>query len=185
LDPAPPPREYAAVTGGIFRDCSVHDFDAVRWVTGREVVEVYAIGSNRGEDWIADLGDADTAATILTLDDGCLAVVSNTRYNARGYDVRLELHGSLDSIAAGLDNGLPLGSAEPGVTFPAGPPHRFFMDRFAAAFRAELAAFTEVVSGRRPSPCTVADAVESGWVAEAATLSLRKHRPVHMDEVRQ
>ncbi len=93
-----------------FRDCGVHDFDAVRWVTGREVVEVYATGSNRSEKWIADLGDIDTAATILTLDDGCLAVVSNTRYNARGYDVRLELHGSLDGIAAGLDDG----SAEPG-----------------------------------------------------------------------
>ncbi|HMH91877.1 MAG TPA: Gfo/Idh/MocA family oxidoreductase [Streptosporangiaceae bacterium] len=185
LDPAPPPREYAAVTGGIFRDCSVHDYDAVRWATGREIVEVYATGSNLGEDWIADLGDVDTAATILTLDDGCLAVVSNTRYNAHGYDVRLELRGSLESIAAGLDNGLPLGSAEPGVTFPAGPPHRFFMDRFAAAFRAELAAFTEVVRGLRPSPCTVADAVESGRVAEAATLSLREHRPVRMDEVRQ
>ena len=185
LDPAPPPREYAAVTGGIFRDCSVHDFDAIRWVTGREVVEVYATGGNRGEKWIADLGDVDTAATILTLDDGCLAVVSNTRYNPRGYDVRLELHGSRDSIAAGLDDGLPLGSAEPGVTFPAGPPYRFFMDRFATAFRAELAAFTEVVAGLRPSPCTVADAVESGWVAEAATLSLREHRPVRVDEVRQ
>jgi myo-inositol 2-dehydrogenase/D-chiro-inositol 1-dehydrogenase len=185
LDPAPPPRDYAAVTGGIFRDCSVHDFDAVRWVTGREVAEVYATGSNRGEEWIADLGDTDTTATILTLDDGTLAVVSNTRYNARGYDVRLELHGSLDSIAAGFDNGLPLDSAEAGVTFPAGPSHQFFMDRFAGAFRAELAAFTEVVSGRRPSPCTVADAVESGWVAEAAALSQREHRPVRIDEVRQ
>jgi myo-inositol 2-dehydrogenase/D-chiro-inositol 1-dehydrogenase len=59
------------------------------------------------------------------------------------------------------------------------------MDRFAGAFRAELAAFTEVVSGQRPSPCTVADAVESSWVAEAATLSLREHRPVRVDEVRQ
>ena len=165
----------------------MHDFDAVRWVTGREVVEVYATGSNRGEQWIADLGDVDTAAAILTLDDGCLAVVSNTCYNPRGYDVRLELHGSgsRDSIAAGLDDGLPLGSAEPGVTFPAGPPYRFFMDRFAAAFRAELAAFTEVVAGLRPSPCTVADVVESGWVAEAATASLRERRPVRIEEVRQ
>ena len=70
------------------------------------------------------------------------------------------------------------------MTFPAGPPHRFFMDRFAAAFRAELAAFTEVVSGLRPSPRTAAGAVESGRVAEAATLSPREHRPVRMDEVR-
>jgi myo-inositol 2-dehydrogenase/D-chiro-inositol 1-dehydrogenase len=185
LDPAPPPRDYAAVSGGIFRDCSVHDFDAVRWVTGREVVEVYATGGNRGEEWIRDLGDVDSAATVLTMDDGTLAVVSNTRYNARGYDVRLELHGSRDSIAAGLEDRLPLRSAEPGATFPSGVPHTFFMDRFAAAFRAELAAFTEVVRGDRPSPCTITDAVESGWVAEAATASLREHRPVRIEEVRQ
>lgn len=185
LDPAPPPRQYAAVSGGIFRDCSVHDFDAIRWVTGREVVEIYASGGNRGEQWIRDLGDVDTAAAILTLEDGTLAVVSGTRYNARGYDVRLELHGSKDSVAAGLEDKLPLRSAEPGVTFPGGTPHTFFMDRFADAFRAELAAFTEVVAGDRPSPCTIADAVESGWVAEAATLSLHEHRPVRIDEVRQ
>jgi myo-inositol 2-dehydrogenase/D-chiro-inositol 1-dehydrogenase len=185
LDPAPPPRAYAAVTGGIFRDCSVHDFDAIRWVTGHEVVEVYAAGSNTGEDWIRELDDVDTAATILTMDDGALAVVSNTRYNARGYDVRLELHGSRDSVAAGLESKLPLRSVEPGEAFPTGRPHSFFMDRFADAFRVELAAFTEVVTGLRPSPCTVADAVESGWVAEAATLSLREHRPVRIDEVRQ
>ncbi len=185
LDPAPPPPTYAAVSGGIFRDCSVHDFDAIRWVTGREVVEVYAVGSNRGEDWIRELGDVDTAATTLTMDDGALAVVSNTRYNARGHDVRLELHGSRDSIAAGLDSKLPLRSVEAGVTFPTGTPHTFFMDRFADAFRAELAAFTEVVAGTRRSPCTVADAVESSWVAEAATLSLQEHRPVRVDEVRQ
>jgi myo-inositol 2-dehydrogenase/D-chiro-inositol 1-dehydrogenase len=184
LDPAPPPRDYAAVSGGIFRDCAIHDFDAIRWVTGRGVVEVYATGGNRGDAWIRDLGDVDTAATILTLDDGCLAVVSNTRYNARGYDVRLELHGSKDSIAAGLDDKLPMRSAEPGATFPHGMPHTFFMDRFAAAFRAELAAFTEVVAGTRPSPCTAADAVESGWVAEAATLSLHERRPVRVEEVR-
>lgn len=185
MDPAPPPRAYAAVSGGIFRDCGVHDFDAIRWLTGREVVEVYATGINHGDEWIHDLGDVDTAATVLTLDDGALAVVSNTRYNARGYDVRLEVHGSRDSIAAGLDDKLPLRSAEPGVSFPGATPHTFFMDRFADAFRAELAAFIEVAAGVRPSPCTVADAVESGWVAEAATLSLHERRPVRVDEVRQ
>jgi len=185
LDPAPPPAAYIAASGGIFRDCSVHDFDAIRWVTGQEVVEVYATGSNQGEDFFAEVGDADTAAALLTLADGTLAVVSNTRYNPRGYDVRLEVHGSADSIAVGLDNRLPLRSVEPGVTFPAGVPHSFFMDRFADAFRAELAAFTEVVAGRRSSPCTVADALEAGWIAEAATLSLHEHRPVAMAEVRR
>ncbi|MER5599062.1 Gfo/Idh/MocA family oxidoreductase [Streptomyces sp. NPDC002265] len=184
LDPAPPPAAYVAASGGIFRDCSVHDFDIVRWVTGREVTEVYAVGGNRGADFIREAGDADTTGAVLTLDDGTIALVSNSRHNARGYDVRLELHGFSDSIAVGLDDKLPLRSVEPGVRFPAGPPHDFFMDRFGDAYRAELAAFTEVVAGTRPSPCTIPDALEAGWVAEACTLSLREHRPVRLDEVR-
>jgi myo-inositol 2-dehydrogenase / D-chiro-inositol 1-dehydrogenase len=184
LDPAPPPPAYVAVSGGIFRDCSVHDFDIIRWVTGREVTEVYAVGANRGADYIKEAGDADTTGAILTLDDGTIAVVSNSRHNARGYDVRMEIHGFADSIAVGLEDKLPLRSVEPGVTFPAGTPHDFFMDRFTAAYRAELTAFTEVVAGTRPSPCTVADALEAGWIADACTLSLHEHRPVTIEEVR-
>jgi myo-inositol 2-dehydrogenase/D-chiro-inositol 1-dehydrogenase len=184
LDPAPPPAAYVAVSGGIFRDCSVHDFDSIRWVTGREVVEVYATGGNRGDQLFSEAGDVDTSAAVLTLDDGTLVVVSNSRYNPRGYDVRMELHGSRDSIAVGLDDRLPLRSVEPGARFPAGEPVVFFMDRFLPAYRAELQAFTEVVAGSRPSPCTVADALEAGWIAEACTLSLQQHRPVRMEEVR-
>lgn len=184
LDPAPPPPEYIRVSGGIFRDCSVHDFDTVRFVSGREVVEVYATGSARGDEVFAEVGDVATAASILTLDDGAEALISNTRYNGRGYDVRLEVHGSADSVAAGWEDRVPMRSLESDVTFPGGTPHEFFMDRFAAAYRAELAAFTEVVAGTRSTPCAVADAVEVGWIAEACTLSLREHRPVAMDEVR-
>src|ERR671911_550027 len=184
LDPAPPPAAYVAVSGGIFRDCSVHDFDSIRWVTGREVVEVYATGANRGDELFTRAGDVDTSAAVLTLDDDTLVLVSNTRYNPRGHDVRLELHGSRDSIAVGPDDHLPLRSVEPGVSFPSGEPYQFFMDRFRPAYRAELEAFTEVVAGRRPSPCTVADALEAGWIAEACTTSLELHRPVRMEEVR-
>jgi len=185
LDPAPPPDDYVKTSGGIFRDCSVHDFDAIRYVTGQEVVEVYATGSNQGAAIFAENNDVDTAATILTLDSGTLAVVSNSRYNSRGHDVRLELHGSKDSVAAGLEPKWPIRSTEPGVTFPDGKPHYFFMDRFADAFRKELTAFTDVVTGKITSPCTVADAVEVGWVAEAATMSLHEHRPIRMDEIRE
>ncbi|CAM5650444.1 Gfo/Idh/MocA family oxidoreductase OS=Streptomyces rochei OX=1928 GN=G3I25_07880 PE=3 SV=1 [Streptomyces rochei] len=185
LDPAPPPAAYIAASGGIFRDCSVHDFDVIRWVTGREVSEVYAVGGNRGADFIREAGDADTTGAVLTLDDGTIAVVSNSRHNARGYDVRMEIHGFADSIAVGLEDKLPLRSVEPGTAFPAGVPHDFFMDRFAAAYRTELTAFTEVVAGARPSPCTVEDALEAGWIAEACTLSLREHRPVTVAEVKR
>jgi myo-inositol 2-dehydrogenase/D-chiro-inositol 1-dehydrogenase len=184
MDPAPPPVAYVAASGGIFRDCSIHDLDTVRWVTGREVVEVYAVGGSKGDAFIREAGDVDSASILLTFDDGTIGVVSNTRYNGRGYDVRLELHGSADSIAAGLDDGLPLRSADPAVSFPAGPAHRFFMDRFAEAFRAELKAFTEVVAGHRPSPCTVVDGLEASWIAEACTTSRLEHRPVRLSEIR-
>lgn len=183
LDPAPPPAEYIASSGGIFRDSAIHDYDSIRWITGREVVEVYAVGSARIVDYVASAADADTATSVLTLDDGSSAIVSNTRRNGRGHDVRVELFGTLDSVAAGLDDTLPIRSAEAGVAFPAGPPAVFFMDRFAEAFLAELTAFTEVVSGTRPSPCTVADAVAASLIAEACTLSWREHRPVRLDEI--
>ncbi|KAB7745484.1 dehydrogenase [Nostocoides sp. F2B08] len=187
LDPAPPPAAYLAVSGGIFRDCSVHDFDAVRWVTGQEVEQVYAVGAvdpDAAAELYADNDDYSTVSTLLTMADGTIGVVSNTRTNARGYDVRLEVHGVLDSVAAGLDDGLPLRSTEPGVTWPAGPAHTFFMDRLTEAFRRELAAFTRVAAGEIGSPCTVDDAMGTAWVAEAATLSARERRPVAIDEVR-
>jgi myo-inositol 2-dehydrogenase / D-chiro-inositol 1-dehydrogenase len=184
MDPSPPPEAYLRASGGIFHDCAVHDFDAVRWVTGRDVVEVYAAGGNRGEDFIRDAGDADTVSSVLTLDDGTLAVVSNSRHNGRGYDVRLEVHGALDAVAAGFDDTLPLRSADPDVAFPAGEPATFFMDRMATAFRRELETFTRVVAGELESPCTVADGLAAGWVAEACTVSRREHRPVRVEEVR-
>jgi myo-inositol 2-dehydrogenase / D-chiro-inositol 1-dehydrogenase len=184
LDPAPPTPEYVAVSGGIFRDCGVHDFDIIRWVTGREVAEVYATGSTRGGDFFAAAGDVDASAAVLTLDDGTLALVYNTRYNPRGYDVRLEVHGSTDSIAVGLEKKLPLRSVEPLATFPAGVPHRVFMDRFLPAYKAELEVFAELVIGDHFLPCTVADALEADLIAEACGLSLREHRPVRMEEVR-
>lgn len=186
MDPTPPPAAYLAFSGGIFRDCSVHDFDAVRWVSGREVVEVYALGSvdpTAPSELYTANGDYSTASVLLTLDDGAIGVVSNTRTNARGYDVRLEVHGSDDSVAAGLDEGLPLRSLEPGIAWPSGPTHTSFMDRLVEAFRRELAAFHDVAAGACPSPCTIEDAMGTTWVAEAATLSAQQQRPVRIEEV--
>jgi len=185
LDPAPPPPEYVAASGGFFRDCSVHDFDIIRWVTGREVAEVYAVGANHGADFFRAAGDVDAAAAILTLDDSAFAHVAASRYNARGYDVRLEVLGSEDSIAVGLDDRLPLRSVEPGVTFPAGEPYPMFMARFRPAYVAELTAFVDVVGGRAAPRCTVADALEAFYIAEACELSRAEHRPVLVKEVRR
>jgi myo-inositol 2-dehydrogenase / D-chiro-inositol 1-dehydrogenase len=185
LDAAPPPADYIGRSGGIFRDCSVHDFDSVRWVSGREVREVYAVGTNRGAAFFAEHGDVDAAAVVMTLDDGTFALVSATRYNARGYDVRLEVLGSKDSVSVGLDDRLPLRSAEPGVAFPGGAPYSAFMERFHDAYVAELTAFTRIVAGTEQASCTVADALEAFYVAEACELSRAQHRPVLLDEVRR
>jgi myo-inositol 2-dehydrogenase / D-chiro-inositol 1-dehydrogenase len=184
LDPAPPTAEYVARSGGLFRDCSVHDFDAIRWVTGQEVVEVYALGANRGASFFRDVGDVDTAAALLTLSDTSLAHVSATRYNAAGYDVRLEVLGSAQSISVGLDAHLPLRSVEPGVSFPDGSPYPAFMQRFHAAYVAELTNFAAIVAGDAQLSCTVADALEAFLVAEACELSRAEHRPTRVDEVR-
>lgn len=188
LDPAPPPAAYLAVSGGIFRDCAIHDFDAVRWMTGQEVVEVYAVGSvdpDAPAEMYAANGDYSSVSSVLTFADGAIGVVSNARANARGHDVRLEVHGTLDAVAAGWDEGSPIRPTQPGIAWPSGPAHTFFMDRFADAFRIELATFCQVAAGIVPSPCTLQDALGTAWVAEAATLSAREHRPVRIEEVRR
>ena len=182
-DQSPPHASYIPTSGGLFRDCSVHDFDIIRFVTGREVVSVYATGANRGESFFREAGDVDTAAAVLTLDDDTLVLVSATRYNGGGHDVRLEAMGSKDSMAVGLDHSLALRSAEEGVDFPKGPQHWTFMDRFRPAYRAELTAFAEVAAGTRPSPCTVEDGLQAFRTAEACELSRHEGRPVRLEEI--
>lgn len=180
-DPAPPPAGYLPASGGIFRDCAVHDFDIVRWVTGREVVEVSATGSNRGDSCFTAAGDVDTAVTVLTLDDGTLVTCTATRYNGAGYDVRMEVAGSTGTLATGLDPHAPLRFTAGGPQ-PAAVSHDGFLSRFRDAYVAELTAFTEVAAGTRPSPCTGDDALAALLVAEAADLSCRTGRPVRVEE---
>jgi myo-inositol 2-dehydrogenase/D-chiro-inositol 1-dehydrogenase len=188
MDPAPPPMDYIKGSGGIFRDCAVHDFDVLNWITGQRAVEVYATGTVQGDPLFSEYDDVDTAAVIVKFDGGALGLVSAARYNARGYDCRLEVHGFDDSVAAGWDQGVPLRNADPGNSgpagFPTGPAHHFFMDRFTEAFRTELAAFVRVTRGEAIPGATVADAVEVAWLAEAATESLRRGAPVTIAEVR-
>lgn len=184
LDPAPPPAEYIPRSGGIFRDCGVHDFDIIRWVTGREVTEVYATGGNRGEKFFADAGDVDTAAVVLRLDDGALATVSLSRYNGAGYDVRLEVLGSRGNAIVGLDDRAPLHSVEPDYPPSPLPAYPGFMDRFRGAYTEELATFVGVATGQLINPCPPADALEAFYIAEACELSRREGRPVPVSAVR-
>ncbi|GHH79325.1 dehydrogenase [Streptomyces sulfonofaciens] len=184
-DPAPPPAAYLPLSGGLYRDCLVHDFDVLRWVTGREVTEVYATGSDAGPAMFAEVGDVDTAAAVLTLDDGTLATATATRCNGAGYDVRMELAGEHDQIAVGLDDRTPITSTEPAAPPAAGKPWSGFLERFAPAYEAELAAFVDVVRGERANPCDGREALHALRIAEACELSRHERRPVALAEIRE
>jgi myo-inositol 2-dehydrogenase / D-chiro-inositol 1-dehydrogenase len=183
-DPAPPHPEYIPASGGMYRDCHIHDFDILRWVTGREVVDVYATGSNRGADFFAAAGDVDNTAALLTLDDGTLVTLQGSRYNGAGHDVRMELAGTEATYVVGLDERSPWTSAEREVSFPDGDPWPNFWVRFTPAYVDELNAFVEVAKGAAASPCTVSDALQALYVAEAAELSRAERRRVEVEEVR-
>ncbi|MFI1094418.1 Gfo/Idh/MocA family oxidoreductase [Streptomyces sp. NPDC020917] len=187
-DPAPPPAAYVPLSGGLYRDCLIHDFDIVRWVTGREVTEVYAAGTNEGEEFFRAAGDADTAAALLTLEGGVLATATATRYHAAGYDVRMELAGTAEQLVVGVGPRAPLTSVEPesqGERQAAAGPARWpgFLERFAPAYRAELDAFLRVVRGELPNPCEGREALRALLVAEACEVSRRERRPVAVAEM--
>ncbi|MFI8419182.1 Gfo/Idh/MocA family oxidoreductase [Streptomyces sp. NPDC085479] len=180
-DPEPPPAAYLPLSGGLFRDCMVHDVDIVRWVTGREVVEVYARGSDAGPAMFREAGDVDTAAALLTLDDGTLVSATATRCNGAGYDVRMELAGDRDQLAVGLDERTPLTSLEPHSPAPPPKPWPGFLERFAPAYEAELDAFVRLVRGEAPNPCDGQEALAALRVADACERSRREHRPVRVE----
>jgi myo-inositol 2-dehydrogenase / D-chiro-inositol 1-dehydrogenase len=182
-DQAPPHASYIPTSGGLFRDCSIHDFDVMHWLTGRQVVEVYAMGANRGEAFFREGDDVDTCAALLRFDDDVLATVTATRYHGAGHDVRLEVCGAEDTRVVGLDDRSPLPSAEPDAPAPPTAPYTSFMERFQAAYVAELKAFAEVAAGRAPSPCTPEEALQALYVAEACDLSRRTGRPVRLSEI--
>lgn len=182
-DQTPPPPEYLPLSGGIYRDLLIHDFDIVRWVTGREVASVYATGSDAGHPMFREAHDADTAAAVLTLEDGTLVTVTGTRVNGAGYDVRMELAGELDTLVVGLDDRTPLASAEPTGPPPADKPWTGFLERFAAAYEAEVSAFVEVVRGERANPCDGREALRALRVAEACELSRHEQRLVNVGEI--
>jgi myo-inositol 2-dehydrogenase / D-chiro-inositol 1-dehydrogenase len=182
-DPAPPPESYIPVSGGLFHDFSVHDFDILRWLTGSEVVEAYADGSVRGFPVFEKYDDIDTGVIILRLDSGALVAMTVGRHDPRGYDVRTELFGSRDSVSVGLGPRQVIRSVEPGVPTPEGPAWPSFQDRFADAYRDEIIGFVEVARGLAVSPCTARDGVEASRIAEAATRSRREHRPVRLEEI--
>jgi len=182
-DPFPPPADYIAASGGIFSDLHIHDFDAIRFVSGEEITEVYADGAALDVPWVNELDDVDVAAAILQLSGGGLVLVSGTRRDPLGYDVRLEVFGTGDSIVVGQDTRSPIRSVEPDARPRRGSAYRDFWDRFEPAYRNELAAFIETVRTGAASPCSLEEARAALTVALAAERSRTEHRPVSIEEV--
>jgi myo-inositol 2-dehydrogenase / D-chiro-inositol 1-dehydrogenase len=182
MDHDPPPESYIPTSGGFFRDSSIHDFDAIRFVTGDEVESVYADGGALGFDYIADHNDVDTVVATLRMRSGTLGVLAAGRHNPPGYDIRMELVGSADAVAIGLGVHTPihpLDSDAPALE------HGWegFLDRFAGAYRAELNAFIAVVAGGVESACSARDGLEAMRIAEAASRSLAERRLVALNEI--
>jgi myo-inositol 2-dehydrogenase / D-chiro-inositol 1-dehydrogenase len=182
-DPAPPHEAYIPVSGGLFRDFSGHDFDVVRWLTGSEVEEVWAVGAVRGFPVFSKYDDIDTAVATLQLGSGVLVAMTVARHDPLGYDIRTELFGSKDSVSVGLGPRQPIRSVEPGVPHPTGPAWPNFQERFREAYRAELEGFVALARGAVATPCTAWDGVQAARIAEAATRSRLEHRPVRLEEI--
>ena len=178
-DPSPPPAEYVARSGGLFRDMMIHDLDMARFLLGEEPVEVHAVGSAIVDPAIGKAGDVDTAAVLLKTASGKLCQISCSRRATYGYDQRIEVHGSKGMIRAGNVHETTVELATAGG-FLADPVQNFFLERYAAAYRAELDTFLSAVAGTCvPSP-SGQDGLRAQILADAATEACFSGKPVRL-----
>ncbi len=181
-DPAPPPMEYIQRSGGLFRDMMIHDFDMARFLVGEPIVEVGAAGSALIDKAVADAGDIDTAVAMLRSASGRLCLISNSRRAAYGYDQRIEVHGSEGMISAGNPVATTVTRADR-TGFATDPLNDFFMDRYADAYRLEIAAFCAVVRGGDVAYPNGVDGLAALAIADAASESLATGRAVRVARV--
>jgi myo-inositol 2-dehydrogenase/D-chiro-inositol 1-dehydrogenase len=181
-DPAPPPFAYVEVSGGIFLDMTIHDFDMARYVAGSEVVEVFARGGVRIDSGFADAGDVDTALVTLVHENGCLTAIDNSRRAVYGYDQRVEVFGSAGMAASENPPAHTAVVRTAAGTRHAGLPH-FYLERYVPSYLREWDAFVAAIEGGRTPPVTLADARAPLVIGLAAWRSLRERRPVETAEV--
>ena len=178
-DPGPPPIEYVKVSGGMFMDMTIHDFDMVRYLTGSEVKTVFASGAVLVDKAIGEAGDVDTAVITMEMENGAIAVIDNSRKAVYGYDQRAEVFGSEGAVATGNDtlNTAVFSSADGLV---AEKPLFFFLERYEQAFADEMKAFIAALTKGEPVPVTGMDGLRPVLIAEAAKKSLAtgKKEPV-------
>ena len=181
-DMTPGSPDYIAGSGGTFRDMLVHDLDLARWLSGSEIATVYATGHVRDNPDYAAANDHDVVAVHLTMANGVPILISGTRHDPVGHDIRMEAFGSLDSISAGLNHRTPIHLADGDLNVDA-DPYGGFMDRFRAAFTAETSAFVDVVRGERDNPCPPEASRAALAAAVACEISAREGRVVDMTEI--
>ena len=176
-DPAPPPASYVAQSGGLFRDMMIHDLDMARFLLNEEPTSVYAVGSALVDAAIGAAGDVDTAVVTLRTASGRICQISNSRRATYGYDQRIEAHGATGLLRAGNMTSTTVESACAGG-FTTGPALPFFLERYEAAYRAELDAFVAAVLDGGPAGPTGEDGLRALLLADAATESVRTGLPV-------
>ncbi len=181
-DPAPPPAKYSAVSGGMFLDMTIHDFDMARYIVGSEVTDVYTKACVLVDPEIGKAGDVDTAIITLTFENGAIGVIDNSRKAIYGYDQRLEIFGSKGMV--NVDNNYP----ENHRYYSADGVHKslplnFFMDRYTEAYANEMKAFCKALSDNTELPVSGKDGLISVAIAIAAKKSFLENRSVKLDEV--
>jgi len=181
-DPAPPPLAYVEVSGGLFRDMTIHDFDMARWLMGAEPVELYATASCLVAPAIGELGDADTAAVTLRTADGAICLISNSRRAAYGYDQRIEVLGAGGQLR--VENRLPTAlEVSDGEAVSRDKPLYFFLERYAESYRAELDHFIACLAEGGTPTVSARDGWAALYLAEAALESWRSGCPVRLDRL--
>ena len=178
-DPSPPPVSYIKSSGGLFRDMMIHDLDMARFLLGEEPTSVYAVGAALVDPAIGEAGDVDTAAVTLTTASGKICQISNSRRASYGYDQRIEVHGADGMLRAEnmLENTVQLATSE---GFRAAPAQHFFLERYAEAYRREMAHFVSAVRDGTPVSPSIEDGLRAQVLADAAAESLEKGTPVEV-----
>jgi myo-inositol 2-dehydrogenase / D-chiro-inositol 1-dehydrogenase len=182
-DPGAPPLDYIKRSGGIFKDMLIHDFDIFRWIIGDEAATVYATGSCLTDPGIASAGDIDATAVTIRTRDGRLAQINTIRRAAYGYDQRFEVIGSKGMLQAGNHRPTEVALWSSGA-ISADKPEHFFLERYRAAYAAEMAHFFDVVARRAKPRTSIDDGVAALALAEAATTSWRERRIVELSPER-
>jgi myo-inositol 2-dehydrogenase / D-chiro-inositol 1-dehydrogenase len=171
-DPAPPPADYIAGSGGLFRDMTIHDFDMARYLAG-DIARVHAFGANLVDAEIGRQGDIDTCAISLEARSGALVQINNSRRSVYGYDQRIEAFGASGMLRAGNRRATSVESWSTARTAARDPVLYSFIERYSEAYRSELDTFVSAVQEGRPMSPSFTDGIEALNLAVAATESLR------------